>query len=439
MKGKNTKHQTTATLLALIPGFGHFYNGQFWQGGAILIVMAAYGFLTAETIFSGVQGGGLAGLFTLGTVPGQDHSLFFLVEGLLALVLVAVGIAVYLFSIFNARKNGRLRDEGKPLYSLREQYKSVMNRGFPYLIMAPGLVVMTLAVVFPTVTNIMISLTNYNVNHMPPKKLFGWVGLQNYIDMFTMDSWMNALLHTLSWTVIWTVCATLLTIGLGSLVAVIVNQKEIRCKRFWRTIIILPWAVPAFISILMFAVFFNDSFGAMNQQVIPFFDKLLPFLKLSALPWKTQVGFTRLALILIQGWLGFPYIFVMVTGVLQSIPSELYEAAQIDGASRYQQFRRITLPWVLAATAPVLITQFTFNFSNFNVIYLFNSGGPVIAGQLTGGTDLLVSWVYKITTESVTREFGMGAAITVFISLIVMVIALTQYIRTDAFKGGNER
>ena len=166
MKGKNTKHQTTATLLALIPGFGHFYNGQFWQGGAILIVMAAYGFLTAETIFSGVQGGGLAGLFTLGTVPGQDHSLFFLVEGLLALVLVAVGIAVYLFSIFNARKNGRLRDEGKPLYSLREQYKSVMNRGFPYLIMAPGLVVMTLAVVFPTVTNIMISLTNYNVNHI---------------------------------------------------------------------------------------------------------------------------------------------------------------------------------------------------------------------------------------------------------------------------------
>lgn len=250
---------------------------------------------------------------------------------------------------------------------------------------------------------------------------------------------MNALLHTLSWTVIWTVCATLLTIVLGILVAVIVNQKEIRCKRFWRTIIILPWAVPAFISILMFAVFFNDSFGAMNQQVIPFFDKLLPFLKLSALPWKTQVGFTRLALILIQGWLGFPYIFVMVTGVLQSIPSELYEAAQIDGASRYQQFRRITLPWVLAATAPVLITQFTFNFSNFNVIYLFNSGGPVIAGQLTGGTDLLVSWVYKITTESVTREFGMGAAITVFISLIVMVIALTQYIRTDAFKGGNER
>ena len=104
MKEKNTKHQTIATLLALIPGFGHFYNRQFWQGGAILIIMAAYGFLTAETIFSGVQGGGLAGLFTLGTVPGEDHSLFFLVEGLLALVLVSIGIAIYLFSIFRSEE-----------------------------------------------------------------------------------------------------------------------------------------------------------------------------------------------------------------------------------------------------------------------------------------------------------------------------------------------
>lgn len=439
MKRKKMNHKTIATLLAIIPGFGHFYNRQYWQGGSILAIMAAYMCLTMNTVVHGAQGGGIVGLFTLGTVPGRDHSLFFLVEGLLSLILIAVGLGIYVFSILDARKNGRKRDEGETIYSMRDHYHAVMNRGFPYLIMAPGIIAMVLSVVFPIITTVMISMTNYNINHMPPKKLFSWVGLKNYVDMFTMDSWKNAMLYTLSWTLIWTVCATMLTIVMGILVAVTVNQKEIHFKKFWRTIIILPWAVPAFISILMFSVFFNDSFGAMNQQVIPFFNKLLPFLKLQALPWKTQAVYTRLALILIQGWLGFPYIFVMVTGVLQSIPGDLYEAAQMDGASRFQQFSSITLPWILSATAPVLITQFTFNFSNFNIIYLFNSGGPVIAGQLTGGTDLLVSWVYKITSESVTREFGMGAAITVFVSLVVMAVALTQYVHTDAFKGGNEK
>ena len=330
MNHKKTNHKTIATLLALIPGFGHFYNRQYWQGGAILAVLAAYVYLTMNTVIQGTQGGGIAGLFTLGTVPGQDHSLFFLVEGLFSLFLIAVGLGIYLFSIYDARKNGRRRDEGEPLYSMRDQYKAVMNRGFPYLIMAPGLIAMALAVVFPIITTVMISMTNYNINHMPPKKLFSWVGLKNYADMFTMDSWKNALLYTLSWTLIWTVCATLLTIVMGILVAVIVNQKEIRFKKFWRTIIILPWAVPAFISILMFAVFFNDSFGAMNQQVIPFFDKLLPFVELEALPWKTQVAYTRLALILIQGWLGFPYIFVMVTGVFQPVSAVPQHHPSVD-------------------------------------------------------------------------------------------------------------
>ena len=111
----------------------------------------------------------------------------------------------------------------------------------------------------------------------------------------------------------------------------------------------------------------------------------------------------------------------------------------MDGATRFQQFRKITLPWILSSIAPVLITQYTFNFNNFNIIYLFSSGGPAVSGQLAGGTDLLVSWVYKITTESVARDYGVAAAITVFISLFVMAIALSQYIRTDAFKGGKEK
>jgi len=435
-KNRNSSHKKWATIFSVFPGGGHFYNRQYLRGSLFLLLMVSYGYLFGGVILFGKQGGGMIGLFTLGTVPGEDHSLFFLIEGLLALVLILIGLAIYLFSIYDARKNGEKRDAGESPYKISEQYKDIVNKGFPYLLMLPGILAMTLSVVFPILATVLISMTNYNINNMPPNKLFEWVGLGNYLNMFKLASWQSALLYTLSWTIIWTICATSLTIVLGIGVAVLVNQREIKFKRFFRTIIILPWAIPAFISVMMFSVFFNDSFGAMNLQVIPFLDRLFPFLEITALPWKTQVEFTRLALILIQGWLGFPYTFVMVTGVLQSIPGELYEAAQMDGASRFQQFRKITLPWVLLTTAPVLITQFTYNFSNFNVIYLFNGGGPVIAGQQTGGTDILVSWVYKITTESAAREFGMGAAITVFISLIVMSIALTQYIRTDAFKGG---
>lgn len=123
---------------------------------------------------------------------------------------------------------------------------------------------------------------------------------------------------------------------------------------------------------------FNESFGVINISILQFFG-------MEPLPWMTEELWTRVALILIQSWLGFPFVFAMTTGVLQSIPEDLYEAANVDGASIWQNFRSITLPMVLYATAPILITQYTFNFNNFNVIFLFNGGGPALPGQNAGG------------------------------------------------------
>lgn len=436
MENKKKQHQKLAPLCSIIPGGGQFYNGQRLKGVLYFVLVTAYVLATFQTVIYGNKGGGVSGLFTLGTEKGEDNSLFFLVEGTYSLFLAAVGLVIYIVNIVDARRVGRRIDEGKEVRGLRAGIRAAADKGFPYLIMFPGIVLMILAVVFPIVITIMFSFTNYNVNHLPPKNLFAWIGLGNYIEMFTAKQWRNTFVYTLGWTLLWTLCATTLTIVMGILTAVVINQKEVKLKKLWRTVYILPWAIPAFVSVLMFSVFFNDSFGAMNTQVIPFLDKLLPFLRLSTLPWKSQVFYCRLALILVQGWLGFPYIMVMTTGVLQSIPGDLYEAAQVDGATRFQQFKKITLPWILSSIAPVLITQYTFNFNNFNIIYLFSSGGPAVSGQLAGGTDILVSWVYKITTESVARDYGVAAAITVFISLFVMAVALSQYIRTDSFKGG---
>lgn len=187
------------------------------------------------------------------------------------------------------------------------------------------------------------------------------------------------------------------------------EPKDLRFKPLIRTIFILPWAVPGFVTILVFAGMFNDSFGVINNAILSFFG-------ISPKAWLTDPFWTKTALIMMQTWLGFPFVFAMTTGVLQAIPDDLYEAATMDGASAFTRLRTITLPLVLYAIAPIIITQYTFNFNNFNIIYLFNNGGPAVAGSNAGGTDILVSWIYKLTMSS--SQYAIAATITILLSIL---------------------
>ena len=146
----------------------------------------------------------------------------------------------------------------------------------------------------------------------------------------------------------------------------------------------------------------------------------------------TDPFWTKTALIMMQTWLGFPFVFAMTTGVLQAIPDDLYEAATMDGASSATKLRTITLPLVLYSIAPILITQYTFNFNNFNIIYLFNNGGPAVVGSNAGGTDILVSWIYKLTMSS--SQYAIAATITILLSIFVVGLALWQFRATKSFK-----
>ena len=187
----------------------------------------------------------------------------------------------------------------------------------------------------------------------------------------------------------------------------------------------LPWAVPGFVTILIFGGLFNDSFGAINNQI-------LASVGIGPISWMTDPNWTRIALLLIQTWLGFPYIFLVTTGTLQSIPDELYEASVMDGASAWQKFKQITLPIILYSMTPIIITQYTFNFNNFNIIYLFNGGGPAVLGSNAGGTDILVSWIYKLTMQN--SQYALAAALTILLSVFVIFIALWQFRRSNSFK-----
>lgn len=414
------QHSKKAALFSIIPGFGQLYNRQ-WAKGSIFIVLT----IAFTMAFSDIINIGIWGIVTLGTELPRDNSVFLLAEGILALIILVFGALIYYFNIKDAYANGKQRDENKPMFSIRNQYQTLVSEGYPYLVSGPALILLIFSVIFPILFSFALGFTNYDLYHSPPANLFDWVGLETFAKIFTVDIWRSTFFDVLGWTIIWTLVATTLQVGIGIFLAVLVNQKDLKFKKMIRTILVLPWAVPGFVTILIFAGMFNDSFGAINNDI-------LAFLGISPIPWMTNATWTRIALIIIQGWLGFPYIFVVTTGVLQSIPDDLYEASTLDGASIFQQFRHITLPLILTSMAPIIITQYTTNFNNFNIIYLFNGGGPAIPGSTAGGTDILVSWIYKLTMQS--SQYALAAALTILLSVFVMGIALWQFRRTNSFK-----
>ncbi|MGQ9008131.1 maltodextrin ABC transporter permease MdxF [Bacillus stercoris] len=424
------KQKRKAGLLSIIPGLGQIANQQLSKG---LLFLAITGLFAFELCVFGIQA--LTGLMTLGSVPGEDHSLFILIEGTLQLIVTVIFLMFYIFNIHDSRKTAAMKAAGLEVNTTaKDMLCYAGDKGFPYLFTLPAYIMMVFVIIFPVLVTLFVACTNYDFYHIPPNRLIDWVGFKNFLNIFFLGSYRETFVNVLGWTVIWTICATTLQIILGIVTALFVNQDFIKGKRIFRMIFLFPWAVPAFITIMSFSNMFNDSIGAVNAQVIPLFNHL-PFVELPAIAWKTDPFWTKTALIMIQTWLGFPYIYVMVTGVLQAIPGELYEAAKIDGATFIQRFRHITFPMILFATAPVMITQYTFNFNNFSIIYLFNEGGPGSAGAGAGSTDILISWIYKLTTGT-SPQYSVAAAVTLLISFIVIGISLIAFKKSNAF--GNE-
>ncbi|MED0868597.1 maltodextrin ABC transporter permease MdxF [Bacillus spizizenii] len=424
------KQKRKAGLLSIIPGLGQIANQQFSKG---ILFLAITGLFAFELCVFGIQA--LTGLITLGSVPGEDHSLFMLIEGTLQLIVTLIFLMFYIFNIHDSRKTTAMKAAGLEVNTTaKDMICHAGDKGFPYLFTLPAYIMMVFVIIFPVLVTLFVACTNYDFYHIPPNSLIDWVGFKNFLNIFFLGSYRETFVNVLGWTIIWTICATTLQIILGIVTALFVNQDFIKGKRIFRMIFLFPWAVPAFITIMSFSNIFNDSIGAVNAQVIPLLNHL-PFVELPAIAWKTDPFWTKTALIMIQTWLGFPYIYVMVTGVLQAIPGELYEAAKIDGATFIQRFRHITFPMILFATAPVMITQYTFNFNNFSIIYLFNEGGPGSAGAGAGSTDILISWIYKLTTGT-SPQYSVAAAVTLLISFIVIGISLIAFKKSNAF--GNE-
>ncbi|MBF1712556.1 sugar ABC transporter permease [Streptococcus intermedius] len=417
-----------ALLLSLIPGLGQIYNKQKAKGAIFLGVTILF-----LIYFFAIAAPELGNLITLGEVPGRDNSLFMLIRGAFHFILVIVYFIFYALNLKDAYTIAKRWNNDYPVpTTFKDMLKGIYANGFPYLLIIPSYIAMTFAIIFPVLVTLLIAFTNYDFQHLPPTKLLDWVGVTNFTNIWRLSTFRSAFGSVLGWTIIWALTASTVQIVIGIFTAIIANQPFIKGKRIFGVIFLLPWAVPAFITILTFSNMFNDSIGAINTQVIPLLGKVLPFLNGHLIPWKTDPTWTKVALIMMQGWLGFPYIYVLTLGILQSIPNDLYEAAYIDGANAWQKFRNITFPMILAVAAPTLISQYTFNFNNFSIMYLFNDGGPGTVGGGAGSTDILISWIYRLTTGA-APQYSMAAAVTLIISLIVISISMIAFKKLHAF------
>ncbi len=425
------QNPTLAMLLSLIPGLGQIYNKQLFKGFTFLGIT---GLFVYELVSFGF--GALTDFITLGDTPGVkgDNSLFLMIIGTLQIIITIVFLIFLIFNMIDAKRIANFWNEGFKVNQTFEEHKdNILDNGFPYLLIIPAYIFMTFAIIFPVLVTLFTAFLNYDFKNMPPAKLLDWIGFANFANIFTLSTFRDAFTSVFMWTLIWTLCATTLQIVLGIFTAVVAHQPFIKFKRIFGVIFLLPWAVPAFITILTFSNMFNDSIGAMNTQVIPFINKLIPFVEIGKIAWKTNPFWTKVAIIMVQGWLGFPYIYVMVTSILQSISEDLYEAAKIDGANAFKRFTSITLPVIFSVAAPTFLTQYTGNFNNFTMIYLFNNGGPGSVGGGAGATDILISWIYKLTTGT-SPQFSFAAALTLIISVVVISVSLIVFKRTKAFE-----
>ncbi|WP_435736291.1 ABC transporter permease subunit [Cellulosimicrobium sp. PMB13] len=259
----------------------------------------------------------------------------------------------------------------------------------------------------------------------------GWrvpVGLDNFATAFTDSRYAEPFLKILVWTFVFAVGSVATTFLLGLFLAITFNDTRMRGRKFYRTLMILPYAIPGFLAALLWSGLLNTRFGYINTVLLGG----------AEIPWLTDPWLAKLAVLGVNLWLGFPYMFLICTGALQSLPSDVMEAAKIDGAGRWRTWKSITLPLLLIATAPLLISSFAFNFNNFTLIYMLTGGGPRFADASVplGHTDILISMVYSISgvDGSAAKDFGLASALSIVIFLIVGTISALAFRTTRKFE-----
>ena len=466
-----TKGNWAVKLSFIIFGFGNLYYGQIARGILFLlfeIAFVVYMFFIPTSADYRIQSGASwlqsVNWFNTGstvgdiqqqpnvydpikdvyvTLPGEDSTRV-LFNALLAVIFIVAFIYTWRMQVKQCRICMDITAQGKKIKSGKDDLKSLLDDQFHKTLLTPSLLGILLFTVLPMIFMIIIAFTNYSdvmgttglLNGQ--SELYQWVGFKNIAELLNFGEGGIGIAfgELLVWTLIWAVFATFTNYFLGMMVAIMINKKGIKMKKFWRTVLVMTIAIPQFVSLLYVSKMFdfNGFIGSFIYKNIPLIREYLLAHSTNTL-WGVPEA-ARIMLIVINIWVGIPYVMLMATGILMNIPADLYESAQIDGANGYQQFTKITLPYMLFVTGPYLLTSFVGNLNNFNIIYLLSGGGPTnydmnipsLEGLVPGHTDLLITWLFKLTTGSgAGARYYLASALGILIFLVVAILSLIVY------------
>ncbi len=426
----------------LVMGFGQFARKQWLRG--LLYLLFEVLFILYMVFFGWKY---LAKMGTLGEVAMikieileppffkykfVDNSMLILLYSIITLFIMVSFLYVWYKNVSGNLTTQELAEANQVLPTAKDDVKSYADEQYHKTLLSIPLLGLTVFTILPMIFMIFVAFTNYDKAHMPPAQLFEWTGFDNFAELFgggiSSDGKIFAYTfrEVLLWTIIWAFFATFTNYILGMIVAIIINKKGIRFKKFWRTILIITIAVPQFVSLMMMSQFLSNQ-GLFNMLLMGWgiIDKPIPFL--------TDGLLAKVTVIVVNIWIGIPFTMLIVTGILMNIPADLYESARIDGAGPVKAYMKITLPYMLHVTTPYLITQFIGNLNNFNVIFLLTGGEPPTNDmQYAGKTDLLITWLYKLTVNQ--SEYGIASVIGILTFVIVAVISLILYNSSKSVK-----
>ena len=427
----------------LVMGFGCLARGQILRGILFLlfeVVFIGYMILSGGYWLKMLPSLGLQGptkeydmILDVEVTAYHDNSFKILLYGVLTIFFIIAFIYTWRQNVKQNKIAEKILASGKKLRSGKDDLRSMVDDQFHKTLLALPLTGILVFTVLPIVFMILVAFTNYDGTHNGyTNNLFTWVGLDNFNTMLSWtagkggntQSYAATFGEVLSWTLIWAFFATFTNYFLGMFVAMAINKKGIKFKKGWRTILVLTIAIPQFISLLYVSKMFARN-GLINQFLLGmgWIQEALPF-------WEDPT-WARITVILLNIWIGIPYLMLVTTGILMNIPADLYESARIDGANAWQQYQKITLPYMLFVTGPYLLTSFTGNMNNFNVIFLLTGGAPTNAAASSasgnvGYTDLLITWLFKITTGA-ESQYYLASVVGILVFVVVAVISLVVY------------
>lgn len=410
----------------VVMGLGQLLYKQWAKGLMFLFIQVA--FITYLVLTGATD---LFGFFTLGTKESNawygvvgDNSVVMLIMGILAILVIILYIVLYIANIKDVYRTQCAVDTLKKPIGLKQEMLALLDQSFYKTALALPIVGVCVFSILPIIFMILIAFTNYGGDIVPPA-LVDWVGLENFKKILSLGQFAPTFFKIFGWNMLWAALATALNYFAGLGLALLLNKKCVKGKVIWRAFPILAYAIPGFITLLGFKFMFSYG-GPINYYITQGGGTAVGFLGLDA-KWTA-----RLIGLAVNAWISIPSTMLLATGILSNINTDLYEAARVDGASTWKQFIKITLPYVLFATTPVLITQFIGNFNNFGIFYFLRGGLYVDGYFLASDTDLLINWLYNMSIDN--NYYSIGAAISLVIFIITSVISLTVYVLSPSYK-----